>query len=221
MNPGPGVPAGAAVLRTPRILGLLLALLASIAPIALGQEWPKPFGDASRLAMACLPWVVVAGWPSREGVRRDWPLALGLALPVWALAGWLDLRLGLGAVRLQSSVAAAFVMTACLGEARTQASRRNPTPYALLWLLCLGILPAVALALSWGRGEPVTDEGIAGALRGFSPVASIWRDVQPVEGDLARRGIDSALFCPATLVCVVLALVFGLAGRRRPGGGIR
>ncbi len=221
MNSKAGAPASGGAIGAWRLAAFVLTLAASVAPIFLGQAWPELFGDASRLAMACTPWVVIAGWPSGNPVARDWPLALGLALPVWALAGWLDLRLDLGPGRLQATLGAALLMTICLGEARTQASSSAPRAYALLWLLCLGALPAAALALSWGSGNLVSDGGPFGALGAFSPVTSLWRDVQPAEGDLARRGLDSALFCPASLVSVAMAVGFAAAARRSAGGRAR
>ena len=197
-----------------RLGALALGLFLSILPLALGEAWARELGDASRLAMAATPWVVIAGWPGARGSVRDWPFALGLVLPVWALCAWFDLRLGLGLGRLQATFAAAVVMVACLGEARAQAVRGALAIYGPLWLLVVGILPALAVAAAWGQGQRLTDEGLPGALAAFAPVASIWRDVQPMEGDLARQGIESALFCPSTLVCVALVMICTLLNRR-------
>lgn len=216
MNPTSGAPATGRAIGAWRLGSFGLALVWSAGIVYLGQEWHGQFGDGSRLAIACTPWVVIAGWPSSHRVPRDWHLALGLALPVLALAAWFDLRLGLGPGRLQAGLAAALVMSACLGEARTQASRGLGAVYGFFWFLCMGFLPAAAVAVQWGRGELVSDEGLSSALRAFSPVASIWRDVQPIEGDLARSGLNSAFFCPATLVCMALAVVFAAASRRKP-----
>ncbi|MFT7486784.1 MAG: hypothetical protein ACI9F9_002640 [Candidatus Paceibacteria bacterium] len=205
-TPGEGAPSRELTLA--RLGALILALALSSLPLVFGSALEESLVDASRLAMAWTPWIVVAGWPAAPGSRRDWPLMLGLALPITCLAAWFDLEAGLGVTRLQASFAGGALVSVALAEARARAAAGGVTSYAYLWFVLIAVVPALAVSLAWGGG--------AGGSGGngwpsISPLLAIWRDVQPAEGDMARRGVESALFCPSTLVC--LGLCAWAAGR--------
>lgn len=211
----PAAAAPGARLSLARVGQLGLALALSILPLALGETWRGELGDGSRLAMAWLPWVALIGWPTRTELGRDWPLALGLALPVMALAARYDVQSGLGPGRLEATFLAGLFVCFALGEARVQAARGQLSAYAPTWFVLVAASPCLAQALRWGSGDSPGGTGLSDILERLSPIISIWRDVQPLEGDLARRGMESALFCPAILACLLLLVLCGVAARRR------
>ena len=199
-----------------RTLGFFLALGLSLAPLVFAAQFEQQLGQASRLAMVWLPWIVLAGWPAAHGsAARDWPLLLAWALPVTALAAWYDRHLGLGLGRLEATFAAGLLVSVTLGEARARAARGCVQSYGALWLVLVGILPALAVALAWGAGTTIEEGASSSWLASFSPLTALWRDVQPVEGDLARQGVESAVFCGSTLACLALLIWTAAVERRR------
>jgi hypothetical protein len=198
-----------------RVLGTyLLAWVLAAAPLVASGELVRSLGDGSRLALVWVPWIALIGLPLGPESRRAWPLALGLALPQLALALWLDLQLGLGPARLEATFLGGLLCVGFLGEARHRAARAGLTLYGPLWFLLVPVLPAVVVALAWGAGGRLPTEGGLAWLAGLSPLTSTWRDVQPLEGELAREAWDAALFCPSSLACVVLWLVVTSLARR-------
>jgi hypothetical protein len=188
-----------------------------VSPLLATAQLSEALGDASRLALAWIPWIALVGLPLRDDPARSWPLALGLALPALALAGWVDLAQGLGSARLEATFLGGLFCVVLLGEARARAAAAGVGAYGPLWLLLVPLLPALAAALAWGTGGRLPPEGPVALLGRISPLAATWHDVQPAEGQLLREAWDSALFCPSTLACLALWLVVvGLA--RRPGG---
>lgn len=222
----------------PRVALYLLAWGLSSIPILAGFWFPAgdleaALGDGSRAALAWLPWLALIGLPGRNTVglpcedtvglpnanskSRDWPLALGMALPLLAVATWIDWRAGLGSGRVAATVVAGLVTLVTLGEARQQATRAGLAMYGLLWFALVAVIPALAVAIAWGAGGRLADSGLASELAGFSPISAMWRDVRPLEGVLYREGWNSALFCPSTLACVSLLMIVAVLGRRGRG----
>jgi len=203
-----------------RELGLfILAWGLSILPILLPERAALSLGDSSRLALVWIPWVALIGWPApAEGARntrRSWPLALGLALPVTALAAWIDARSGLGRGALEATYLGAALSAILLGEARYQAARGGLAIYAPLWFVTVAGLPALAASISWGvRGELGTS-GLAPWLASVAPLGALWENVHPDHSPW-----HAALFCPSTLLCVVICATMTAARQARKGAGL-
>lgn len=199
-----------------RLVGMALAASCSIGMLLFGQVWATEVGDASRLAMGLIPWVLAAGWPGPVGTRRDWSLLLGLGLPVWALCAWIDLRLGRGLESLQFVLGAAVWMIICLGESRTLAAKAGLRWYGFLWFFLMLVLPSLAVALAWGQGEALGDgESLqaAGQLSRFSPIQAIWSHASTAG---AEMGWTVRLQTPALWACLGLLTLCAVLSSRAP-----
>lgn len=197
-----------------RGLAWILAACFSIAPLVARGEFEAALGDASRSAMFWIPWFLVIGVPRGPQERRVWPLAMGLVLPLFALAFEFDWRADLDPRRMQAIGTAGVLVFLCLGEASFQAGRARWSLYGPIWFLLVFLLPALTTALAWSSGGRLRAEGLASNLASFSPISAMWRDVQPPEGALWREAVESALFCPSTLSCVVLVVLASVMARR-------
>jgi hypothetical protein len=197
-----------------RLAIFILAWALSALPLFFSSAFDKYLGDASRLALAWTPWVALIGLPAVKVGHRDWPLALGLALPVLGLATGMDLRAELGLGRLEATFGAGLLTVCLLGEARHQAALRGVRAYGPLWFSLIAIMPALSVALAFGSAGRVPVGGVAGKLASISPLSAIWRDVRPIEGGFLREALSSALFCPSTIACLLLFLLVSALGRR-------
>lgn len=176
---------------------LFLAAALSLVPAAGFGPLAEALPPGARLALAGLPWVALVGLPpsSRAGgavepIPRTWPADLALALPLLALAAWIDLREGAPVAALGITAAEALGAAALLGEARHRAGSRAGWIYGLGWAVLLPAGPALDAALG-GRFEPVH------LVAGLSPLAWAWEragsglatGLQPAFGPLAAAGV--------------------------------
>lgn len=182
--------------------------------------WPpddvaRSLAGASRVALVWTPWVALVGLPGGRGDRRSWPLALGLALPLVALAAWIDAQSGLGRPRLEADLACGLGLVVLLGEAHHQAGRGGVRAYGWIWLALVAVLPALAVALAWGAGGLLEVEGLGGRLWHFSPVGTIWNEVRPADPAL---GLIAGLRQPGlSAAAALLAMTVWLGVRARGG----
>jgi hypothetical protein len=194
-----------------RLGGMALALASSIAVLLAGQVWAVELGEASRLAICLTPWVLLAGWPAPHGVRRDWPLVVGLALPVWALCAWIDLNSGLPIEPLRLSLASALWLILCLGESRFRAAQVGLRAYTFLWFGLLLVLPALTVAMAWGQGGLLGDGGRADQIARWSPLQMVWRQVSSTSSEVSWSDQSQS---PALWACMLLLVFCSLSGRR-------
>lgn len=204
--------------RAGRLVVLVGAWGLSAAPLWLPDSAAASLGDASRCALAWIPWIALVGLPAGGRAARDWPLALGLALPVVALAAGVDRAAGQPIASLLATTLGGAWAVAWLGEARCAAARGGARFFAPLWLLLIGGLPALAAALAWGEGGGGggAGSGLAETCARLSPLATGWRSVRPGTG-FAESGLGwSVLLAPSSLACLLLWMATAIAaGRER------
>jgi len=158
--------------------GLLSAWALSVLPFLLDAWSGGALGvpGASRLGLAALPWLALAGMP-RAGpaedaarTRRRALVPLALALPPLALGAGLDLA-GHGdarALALRGAVAAALILAwSVAAELARPAARR--APYGATWLVLVPASATLHVALAW---VPLTTSSGAGGSAGAG--ASWW-----------------------------------------------
>lgn len=182
--------------------------------------WPpadlaRSLEGASRVACVWTPWVALVGLPGGRARSRTWPLALGLALPLVALAGWIDHEGGLSRSRLEADFACGAVLLALLGEAQHLAARGGVRAYGWIWLGVLAVVPTLAVALAWGDGGRLEPEGLPGRLFRFSPLGTMWSAVRPGE---AAAGLIAGLRQPGVSAAVGLLAIGAWLGVRGRGG---
>ena len=189
----------------------ILAWGLSAATLILPETLERSLGEGSRLALALLPWIALIGlplWHSPEQgvgdrVRRGWPVALAAALPVLALAGWLDLRAGMGAARLAGVAAFGLPVLVLLGEARHVARPRGRGLYGGLWFVLVPGAAALAAARGWAVSGRLAEGGLEGWLARVSPLSTAWADFEGVPGSPALALLRPALGAAALLLAVV------------------
>ena len=140
--------------------------------------------ELSRCGLAWLPWLAVAGLPGeRAEAPRAWGLGLGLALPMTALAAWLD-GPGVGA---REPLPVATLLTgallfALLAESAHRAARAELRWYAPCWLLLLFGAPSFAAALEWAPHGQLEPGGVAWVLASASPLGAVGLELGGREG---------------------------------------
>lgn len=204
--------------------GLAAAWVLSCSPLvlpALSSELALSLGDASRLALAALPWIAWLGLPGRarepDERRGTGPLATAaLAAPPIAAGLGLDLARGGDPLRLATVACASIAMIlalACAADLAARVPRRGRT-YAAAWFALVPGAPLLAVCLALG-GAPTYGEpprwlsGIARA----SPLGWIAACAQPFAGE--RPVFAGAL--AALGVSLVLLAIAGLAGGAASG----
>ena len=193
-------------------VGLVLPLLAwglSLLACLPGGEFARAFGDTPRLLLALLPWVALIGLPRSSGGRREWVVALALALPPLTLAGWLDGRSGMDGPGTAGLAVSGLLYLVLLGEAAHRARGSARGVYALAWLALVPGVAALSAALSWGATGEAADSGLPALLASITPLGALWIDHDPTGLHLASR-----LFAPATLACLALFTLAALTARR-------
>ena len=198
-------------------VGLTVPLLAwglSLLACLLGGDLAHAFGDTPRLLLALLPWVALIGLPRGSGRRREWVVALALALPPLTLAGWLDGRSGLDSAGTAGLAASGLLYFVLLGEAAHRARGPAGGPargwaHAVAWLALVPGAAALSAALSWGVTGEAADSGLPALLASITPLGALWFDHDPAGLHLASR-----LFAPATLACLALFTLAALTAQR-------
>lgn len=136
------------------LIGCAAAL--ALVPSVLSGDALASLDGRSRLAFALVPWLLLAGLPRRAPLNAG--LALGLALPITALAGWLDARAGMAPEVLWQRAAWAL---ACAVLVQLAASRaRGSTLYGATWFVTWLVVPgfgALNAAFAVGAAAPWTD----------------------------------------------------------------
>lgn len=181
---------------------LLVAAALSGAPALLGERLGPSLEGCSRLALAAMPWLALAGLPRRLGDGRE-ELALGVelgcALPLLGLGAWLDLRAGSGARELGITALGALALFLPLCLARRRA--RGAPLHGLAWLALVPGGPALCYALS-GAYEPALLLGQA------SPLGWSWERARST----AETGWEGLPLAP---LAAVLALAIAAGAARR------
>jgi len=182
--------------------------LLSCMPVALPALWAPAegsLGDASRVAIAALPWLAWIGIP--WGARASLSTA-ALAAPPLAAALAVDLGHGRALAALAVVGIASLVMIVLLARAGTAgASAPRARVAAIAWMLLVPGLPLLRAALESG-GAPsfgAAPRWLA-AVADASPIAWAWR--------CARSGVrdDGAAWPWAALaVCIGLVAIRGFA----------
>jgi hypothetical protein len=178
------------------LIGCAAAL--ALVPSILSGDSLASLDGRSRLAFALVPWLLLAGLPRRIPLNAG--LALGLALPICALAGWLDARGGIAAGELWQRAAWALACAALVHAAARKA--RGASRYGAAWFLTWLVVPgfaALVTAFAAGTGGVWTDR--AAALGAPSRALAVAAD-----GQLAP---------PDALAFVTAALLFAVAARVR------
>ena len=192
----------------------LFAWVLSVLPLTVDGGLQAALGDGSRLALSWLPWIAFVGMPGAATEGRDWLLALGLCVPVTAVALWVDQDAGLLAGRLHATNLAGVVALCTIGESRYLAARSDVPSYAPCWFVLVLGLPGLATALAWGAGGRLMEGTWAELLASLSPLSAMWRDVRQVDSSASAEFLGAALFCPSTMSCVVLVVVMAVLSRR-------
>ncbi len=185
--------------------GIVLAFGLSVLPLLLetASGGSLEVRGASRLGIALLPWLALAGVPRAS--EAGWHLGPLLALPPLALAASVDARGALGWSDLLPALGAGVALIALLAFA----AGRGRGVYGVLWTVLVAGLPAlgVAFGLSAAAGTPGPPPVLVWiALR--TPLGWAW------EG--ARAG--SAFASPAFAVGIGALLVAVTVFERRRAG---
>lgn len=166
-------------------VGLVLVWLLSCLPFALPGLWPPAevsLGDASRLALAALPWMAWLGVPRTSGRERDpWLPEWAVALPPIAAALSIDLARSEERVLLVWTAVSALACMALLSAASRRAARGSRRTgahrmvHALVWLALVPGTPLLASALELaGRPSFGTAPRWLALLARASPIGWIW-----------------------------------------------
>jgi hypothetical protein len=169
------------------VVALLAALLSALPLVAEGAGWYAP-PAGSRLGVALLVWLALAGLPGRRGGTAAGAVAgvVALASPVLALAAVLD-----GAQGAQDRLPAAALGLACAALLAPGARRGGGRAvHGVLWLVLVPGLPLLHAALTWASAPG------GGAAPGVLPFA-----LSPLEWahGLAREGGRAPLSASWTL----------------------
>jgi hypothetical protein len=201
------------VSRSALILAWLLSLAVLFLP--LGEASLSGAAPASRLGLASLPWLALAGWPRRRPdawwpawVMAVPPLGLAVGLDVGSGRSWSATALPLLCVLACLALLAGAVRAAGESGASSRGTARARWTYGLAWLLALPVSTALTLALGWAL-RPASAELYAplGSIALWNPLA--WAH------ELALSGVSEGAGAGAVLTC---SLLFLLAwGTRRAG----
>jgi hypothetical protein len=201
--------------------GRTAAWLLSCAPVGLPALWAPAedsLGDASRAALAVLPWLAWIGLPrafrneeSPHGSRASSLGTAALSLPPIAAAVAVDLGHGRSVAWLACVAVAGLSMIALLGAA---GEGRVPGPrgraYAWAWIALVPGAPLLRCALELG-GAPAwgSAPGWLARLADASPIAWAW-----ARASTSDAGKGSPIPWAGLAVCFVLLAIAGL-----PRGG--
>ncbi len=198
--------------------GLTVAWILSCLPIALPALWEPcalSLGDASRLALAALPWIAWLGLPFPAGenrVERGWSSAL-LAAPPMAAGFAIDRGRGdlLPSLALVAAASLAMILLLAGAAQRAARERRTAVVHALAWIALVPGLPLLRSALELGGASAYGSAPRWLAwLAGASPLAWVWNRARTHA--VAEGG--SAVPWAALSVCLALWALSGLAPRR-------
>lgn len=170
--------------------------------------------ELSRCSLVWLPWLAVAGLPG-EGSEapRHWGLGLGLALPMAALAAWLD---GPGmAVREPlpwGTLLIGALLFALLAESAHRAARARLGWYAPTWLGLLFGAPSFAAALEWGTRGQLHEGGTTWSLASASPLGALGLSLA---GRAGLEELDHWLVLVPALLLLAATSLHGQAVERR------
>jgi hypothetical protein len=188
------------------VTGLAAAWVLSCAPLvlpAISADLSDSLGDASRTALAALPWVAWLGLPGRA--RKPLVDAAMAAPPICAGLG-LDLSRGGDPSRLAVLACASVAILLALATAANLAARdpRRMRAHALAWLALVPGAPLLAICLGLG-GAPVYGEPPRwlGWIAGASPLGWITARASPS----AAGGTDLASTFAALGACLVLLAI--------------
>ena len=186
--------------------GLAAAWVLSCTPLvlpAISAELADSLGEASRAALAALPWIAWLGLPGRAGK----PLAdAAMAAPPICAGLGLDLARGGDPIRLAFLACASIAILLALATAANLAARdpRRARAYALAWLALVPGAPLLAICLGLG-GAPTygAPPGWLGWIAGASPLGWILARASPS----AAGGTDLASAFAVLGACLVLLAV--------------
>ena len=201
--------------------GLAAAWGLSCAPLvlpAISADLALSLGDASRLALAALPWIAWLGLPRGAGGPGGSSLAAAaLAAPPIAAGLGLDLSRGGDPRHLATLAGAALLVILALAFASDLAARTRPCAgaYAAAWFALVPGAPLLAVCLGLGGAPTYGDPPRwLAALARASPLGWIASSARPAAaGEPALAGALAAL--GASLVLLAVA---GAAGGARSGG---
>lgn len=197
---------------------LTITWLLSGAPMLLDRLLEGGFGpaSASRLGLAFLPWIALAGLPrptlESQGERGFSSLAVtAFALPLLALGAGLDFATGraLADLLLMGGGGALLVALLAAGADAARPGERARASHALLWLILLPGSAALIAALRWGASP--------GTGSVWAPLAELgrWNPLLWIHGASGALESPSLLGAVRPLVAVaLLALVPRLLARR-------
>jgi hypothetical protein len=177
-------------------LALVLALTGPVL-LTLAQgpagPWVRALDGLAWTALALFPWLVLVGWPRRAlpvGCRRAGLAAVlvpwAAVLPAWVVNARLDLAAGAelsALVVLLGHGPALGLVLALAAEAAARRGERVAQVHGALWLLVLGGLPLLAVALDWA-GRPGGGEVPVWVLRASELSVLAWCLEQAREGRL-------------------------------------
>jgi hypothetical protein len=178
---------------------------------------------ASRLGLALLPWIALAGLP--RGGRSDgaapWFAVAALALPPLALAAGLDVLRGAarGDVLVAWGGGVLLVALLAAGADGVPSGARARSLHALLWLLLIPISATLLAALAWaaGPGSAAPAVGLV-ELGRWNPL--VWVHSWSGPGDLVAPIADARPLLAVALLALVPRIRSGAGrrARRREGG---
>jgi hypothetical protein len=176
-------------------------------------------GDASRAALAALPWLAWIGMPRTSDANdvsvvstADSIGTSALAAPPLAAAVAVDLGHGRPVAWIVCVTLASLAMIFLLGLA---AGSRAPGPrqrfFAWVWIVLVPGLPLLRCALELG-GAPAWGSAPRwlARLADASPIAWVWARANPAD-------VEKGLSIPwaGLAVCLVLLAIAGLSGKER------
>jgi len=185
-----------------RAPALLLAFLLALAPLfgeAAGLLAPR---DGLRVFAVLLPWLALAGLPSRGAKRPELPALL--LLPLLALA-WAADRRAPGAARVTAPALAGFLAVPAL----CAAAARGGAVHGWLWALLVPVPAALAAAFLLSGASGATG-GPAGLGAGLAATPLVW-----AAGRLAGAAGDARADLTPLAVSALLLGVALLEERRR------
>jgi hypothetical protein len=188
--------------------GLAAAWVLSCSPLvlpALSADLAGTLGDASRSALAALPWLAWLGLPGRA--RRTSLVDAALAVPPIAAGVGADLSRGGDPARLAAQAGLSIGMILALAAAAELAARvpARARAHAIAWLVLVPGAPLLALSLGLG-GAPAYGEPHRwlATIAGTSPLAWIASRASPSEAPVLASALG------ALGACLVLLAVSGL-----------
>jgi len=188
--------------------GRTAAWLLSCAPLALPALWAPAedsLGDASRTALAALPWLAWIGMPRTFGVQDVSGVSSADSIGTAVLA----------APPLAAAVGVALASLSMILFLGLAAGSRVPGPrqrlFAWAWIVLVPGLPLLRCALELG-GAPAWGSAPKWLARfaDASPIAWAWARASPV--DVEPVGVENGLSIPwaGLAVCLVLLAIAGL-----------